>query len=624
MFVFPCITAAFRLGLITCFAILLMARVNANDYGQLRITVETVLAVYSGHGYDEYRATIINRSATASHRVAIVLFDHGYGSAEDLVRREIEVGPSATMTMSLFSPSWHNGNRAAIWIDGVRQQERAEIDTSKTGAVNSRAQNRFFMLLSRDVEKARHFDAKTVTEGFSAEQSYLDVAYSLSTAAPSEWSPNWLGYTGFSGIALTAEEISTMPESSRLALLRYAESGGVLFVVGSWTPPDSWRINRVPVQDVPLNSTPAAVTEPDGDDETAKSEEKKREVNPTSSTTPNALEAYKTGFGMAIVTGTFPFEQITSGQWKYIKDAMPEIGTSVIRYSSISMLNKNFPLVDRLGVPVRGLFALILGFILLIGPVNFFWFAGPGKRMRMLWTVPVISLLTCLAVAGFSLYGEGTQASARTDSLTILNDIDHRAATIGVVGYYSPVANDGLHFSQDVEISPLTWDGSNRDKLTMDFSHDQHLGPGWVTPRIPRFLQIRKSENRRERLSVQWKGNDAPAAVNGFGVPIKQLWLATPEGQMYLADNVEPGATAAFRKAAARPALGTMSPQSIFHAQDWGEAFNSIEQIPESLLKPGSYLAFVDRNPFVEDALANVATRRGRSFIYGRIPEGAK
>lgn len=626
MAIFPCLKPAFfRLLLIACCTTLLVTRANANDYGDLRVTVESVLAIHSNAGYDEYHAIILNRSKTASHRVAIVLFDYGYGGSDDLVRREIEVGPSATMTMSLFSPAWHNGGRAAVWIDGVLQKERAEIDTSKTDAVNSRSQNRYFMLLSRDVVKAQLFDSEPVTKGFSDGRTYLDVAYSLSMADPSEWSPNWLGYTGFSGIAVTAEELTAMPEASRLALLRYAESGGVLFVAGQWTPPESWRINRAPVYEATLGAPPPTASPGlTPADESAEGEEKIRKILPASGTAPNALEAYEPGFGLAVVTGKIPFNAITPGQWKYLKDAMQDSQDGYRQYFSLAGLNRKFPLVDRLGVPVRGLFALILGFILLIGPVNFFWLAGPGKRMRMLWTVPVISLLTCLAVAGFSLYGEGTQATSRTESFTVLNEADHRAATIGVVGFYSPVANDGLHFSQDVEIKLFGTEGINREKLTMDFTHDQHLGPGWTAPRIPRFLEIRKNEIRRERLSVQWKGSDAPAAVNGFGVPIKQLWIATPAGQIYIADNLEPGGTASFRKAEARPVVGSLSPQLTFLTPDWGEALKTIEASPESLLKQGSYLAIVDQNPFVEEALANVTTRRGRSFIYSRISEGAK
>src|SRR5439155_282988 len=103
-------------------------------------------------------------------------------------------------------------------------------------------------------------------------------------------------------------------------------------------------------------------------------------------------------------------------------------------------------------------FALMILFSLGIGPVNLWLLAHYKRKLWLLWTVPLISLCTCVAVFGYMVLAEGWQGHARIESVTILDQTEPepRANTLGRCGLYSPITpGDGLRFSLATEITPL-------------------------------------------------------------------------------------------------------------------------------------------------------------------------
>src|SRR5215475_5977753 len=129
------------------------ASAYATDYGDISVRVETVTSGLSMTGYGEYRATIVNRSRTKSHRVTIELISGAYGEPE--ARRAVEVAPSSTMTIPLVKPeAGFSGAAVRVLIDGSWQNQGVDVDFSRTNAWVSRSVNKFFLLVSPDVEKS--------------------------------------------------------------------------------------------------------------------------------------------------------------------------------------------------------------------------------------------------------------------------------------------------------------------------------------------------------------------------------------------------------------------------------------------------------------------------------------
>jgi len=582
-------------------ALLMAVSANATDYDDISVKVETVTAGLSGRGYQEFRAMIINRSMTKSHRVTIEVPLSGYG--EEMARRTVEVAPSAAMTIPLIMPAGSAGPPVNVLIDGSRRNKGVELDISRTNAWVSRSFNARFLLISRDVDKSGLMNEAAVVEGFKNPAGENEVAYLAYKSPTSEWSANWVAYSSFDGVVITSEELRDAPDAVRSALWSFAECGGSLLIVGAWEIPGQWRSRRVTSVEV---------------------EEEKSGVlwKKFSQPLPEAAQNYNVGFGNVTIIDAAGVKSINPGQWSAMKFGWKGSRPGGKAYRDIVDINKDFPVIERLGIPVRGLFVLMLMFVIVIGPINLIWLARRRRKIWMLWTVPAIALVTCLAVTGFALFGEGVSAMSRAESFTILDESSHRASTIGWTAFYAPITpSEGLHFSYDTELTPVTQEmgysyrrGGNR---TTDLSNDQHLDSGWITARVPVYFKFRKSETRRQRLTIRQDGDGAISVVNGLGADVRELWLADRDGKVYSASGIRAGAEAKLSPKNLGPVENKAGLRELFTADDWLGKMKEVDANPQRFLAPGCYLAKLDAGPFVEEGLKNVATRKGRALVYG-------
>ncbi|MBL8190521.1 MAG: hypothetical protein JNK38_21060 [Acidobacteria bacterium] len=252
--------------------------------------------------------------------------------------------------------------------------------------------------------------------------------------------------------------------------------------------------------------------------------------------------------------------------------------------------------------------------------MNLIWLAKKKRKIWMLWTIPAISLLTCLIVAGFSLLGEGWNATTKTEALTILDETVHRATTIGWAGFYSPITpSEGLHFNYDTELAPQVpqyWDYRRTlPERKMDWTNNQHLESGWIAARIPTFFKVRKSEARRERLNIRQTG-DGATLVNGLGADIAQVWWADANGKIYSAESIAAGAQASMRATDLKASALPDRLRKVYNG-DWLKEFKAFAEKPEDVLMPNCYLAVLNGAPFVEEGLKDVKLRAARNLVYG-------
>ena len=584
-------------------ALLTAASAYATDYDDVSVKVETVTEAHSSSGYDEYRVTVTNRSPTKSHRVTVTMYGNSYLDNVGEARRSVEVAPSSTATVSMFKPVSGGGGVWRVTIDGERQREAVNVDTSRTSAWISHSQNAFYLLSSRDVEKMGLMNEASVVEGFKNASGENEVAYLSYKSPTSEWSGNWVGYSGFDAVAITAAELREAPDAVRSALWRFAECGGSLLIIGAWEIPPQWRSRRVLSIEAEEEGVGAW----------------KKVWLPL----PETAQTYYVGFGQVTMVDATGVKSLLPAHWRAVKlswkNSRPTDEND--RYGDIVEINTAFPVVDRIGIPVRGLFVLMLAFVVVIGPINLIWLARRRKKIWMLWTVPVIALVACLAVTAYALLGEGVSATSRLESFTILDESSHRATTVGWTAFYAPIApREGLHFSYDTElamVTPYPWRyrGGGTDR-TIDFSNDQHLDSGWVTARVPAYFKFRKSETRRERVTVRRSG-DSISVVNGLGADISAFWLADRGGMIYSAKEVRAGAETKLRPAGFGIVENRAGLRGLFTAGDWLVWMKAAERDPQRYLAPGCYLAALEVSPFVEEGLKGVETRKAHTLVYG-------
>ena len=481
---------------------------------------------------------------------------------------------------------------------------------------------------------------------FSSGQSY--TAVDLSDGKP-VWSTRWLAFTRYDGIVVTTEDLDELQRAGAetravlQALWQYVETGGVLLVIG----------NGKGQPEVPI---PAAYRH--------------------SPLQTDGLLVYSVGFGRCIVSpdrdrkkwtpvgwddvlfssvgdwlgaGASPFNRLPQcraalalhdpangslgpqqfeNRWGVVQSAVS--GTSIAFRNSRSFidLNKTFAVVDDLGLPVKGLFALMVLFGLAMGPANLMWLTRLKRRIWLLWTVPALSLFFCLAVLGYMVVAEGWQGHARVGGITILDEGEKRATTLGRTAFYSPVTpGDGLHFSDTTEVQLLgdenaAWTSS----CSIDWTNDQHLSRGWVTARVPSFFALRKSETlRRERLSLRREADGGLSVANALGVDIVQLWLADDRGRLYRAAAIAAGGSARLEDKGTQvaPAIPLQAWREIYVNTDWLLVAKNLRDEPAKYLGPGTYVAVVESSPFLEQGLKNAQVRPSESIVLGIMADPA-
>jgi hypothetical protein len=400
------------------------------------------------------------------------------------------------------------------------------------------------------------------------------------------WSANWLAYSRYDGILVTADELKSLPAGVRTALWQYVETGGAMLVLGK----------------TDLRGL-SAITE----------------TEPPDSAGWTRVSA---GFGVCRVSPDANYDTWDGEHFaKLVEDWNKTVSPWQGGQRNTADANREFPVIDDLGIPIKGLFVLMFLFTLAIGPINLLVLTRLKRRIWLLWTTPAISLCTCLAVFGYMLLSEGWHGQLRSETLTLLDESTHRATTIGWTGVYSPLTpGDGLHFRYETEVIAQRFYEGGRGgarSCTIDWSTDQHFAAGWVEARVPAHFRVRKSEMRRERVTLQRERDGRWSIVNGLGAAIRRFWYADDKGQIHAAENVPAGARAMLtltEKESPGKARTTM--QNILTGS-WMSGMQLMAASPQHYLRAGLYLAEVDDSPFLEDALRNARTRKVHALVVG-------
>jgi hypothetical protein len=543
---------------------------------------------HATHGYAELRFKIDNTS-DQRHRVLVSFPSTRYSGTFDQlreVRAEVTVEPRQTARVSLLLPERprlpSGGNGASVAVDGEKLPDSVPIMYS-VGYGHAGGIPEPLVLVTRELE----FGMKQL-EGRS--RGAVSTDHWAVTGENLFAGGNWLKFSRYDGIVLSAGQMRALDGDTRTALFRYAEAGGSLLIVGAYPDlPRTWR------------------KAPDG--------------------TPN-LTPYEAGFGQCFL-GTSSLDRWGSDEWERLHKSWRQTAQAFPATRHLLHSNERLPVIDDIGIPVRGLFILILVFVIVIGPLNLWVLTRLKRRMWMLWTVPAISFLTCLLVFGYMLIAEGWRGNRRTVALTVLDESTHRATTVGWVGYYTPMTpGDGLHFSSDTELSLMRGE-ELRASCTVDWSRDQHLVSGWVPARVPAHFMFRKSEAARRERVVFERGNDGSAsAANQLGADVKRLWYADEQGRVWSADAIPAGGRVTLRD------TGRTLPQDAGpggrkklrdpYAADWLHSVDQLLADPDQYLAPGRYVAELEDSPFADKGLESAQPRKCKAVVLGIRGEGVR
>lgn len=305
--------------------------------------------------------------------------------------------------------------------------------------------------------------------------------------------------------------------------------------------------------------------------------------------------------------------------------------------------------------------ALITGFVIVVGPLNYWWCRRRRQLHLLLLTVPCLALLATGGLVGYALAADGLGTKFRARSVTILNERDREAVCWSWQSYYSgmsPAA--GLVFSEQTFVAPVgpvtgsTLGGGDRARRLV-WDGQQRLRYGWLSARTPeQLLAVRSRETTAslKLLSAETPGQP-PRVRNELGAAIEQLFAVDLSGQGYRADDIAAGATATLSahsdpphnalasiaqnhaipfppemQAAGMIGAGAQSLRMFSNAQPSQLGIGSSVTLGEQTLAagteqnrwlaPGRYVAVVRRSPEVETGLPQVTETDSFHVVLGQ------
>jgi hypothetical protein len=580
------------------------------------------------HGYIEYRFRVENSSTTDKHEVTITIPRYGYGPSWghfiQHMRATVVVDPDSIKVVSLMQPYVRLGtNGVGVSVDGREHNEGIQINTF----VNRGPENHPYgwgsskapgfgsmlkILCPRPLDMSLQNDAyKTAvgvppspvpTSSGSRGGTYVEAGsphngktytyyiihqFVGSDVAVSQWSENWLPLGPYDGIVLTGTDFDGCPANVQNAIVRYVEAGGSLTLLGRAKLPPTW----------------------------------------TKAETREGLDVHYPGFGACLVQPKGNVAALSPEAWRVLDESWKKSNRAWSQVGSPTDAHRNFPVVDNVAIPVRGLFIFMFVFVILIGPINLYWLSRTGRRLWLLWTVPVFSLLTSGLLFVYMAITEGWHGHLRAEAITLLDERSGHATSLGWLGYYSPMTpSGGLRFDRDTELSPHIMNdtmhrggGRAGTPLTINWTDGQHLETGWITAKVPIHFLLRRCDNRRERLPLRKAGNDL-FAVNGLTADVASLWLADKEGHVYKASDIHAGAEVKLDRTSDKASVSADVLREGF-SDRWLNLMRTAETSPLGLLQPGSYIAVMNDLPFVEPGYTQTQSRKTRSVVYGILKD---
>ena len=556
--------------LIACLLPLLAGAEATLNVGDIKVRGQAVFENEFSHGYIECRFTVENRSPSQAHEVRVDLT----GSGTRIIKT-VTAPPNARLAFSMFAPHSKRDIKMEATVDN-RQ-------TKQSGNLFSRAgygsRKKVSLLASKSINQDDLQKRIEELRGWKKANLFKN-SYTLcrTDLPPQEWSENWLAYSGFDGIVLNRSNIESMPPGVLAAVQQYMECGGTLSVLGGTSCPFAGKT----VQQ--LDS-----------------------------------KTYAVGFGRCFVHTSNNFEKIKPDERIWRK------GSDTFDLSqNEAQMNKKFPLVDQMSVPVRGFLLLVTVFALIAGPLTVVVLAKSNRRIWLLWMVPLESAIACGLVLGYSFVSEGVTPTVRLAGVTLLDQERHMATTLGWAGYYCPQRPaKGLFFPDDWELQKVQ-NRYQQGATTVDWTRGQHLSRGWVQARVPAFFMCRRSAVRRERLECDFTGEKVEV-VNGLGADIQSLWLCDAKKKFHFAENIKAGQRAVLEPETLTTSTTTLAGLRQLFTIDFKTTKTQPFKDPKLYLIPGSYVAVLDGTPFMEHGMGDRKLKLTASgTVYGILPSEEK
>ena len=233
---------------------------------------------------------------------------------------------------------------------------------------------------------------------------------------------------------------------------------------------------------------------------------------------------------------------------------------------------------------------VLVGFFVMITPINL-WVLAPSKKRHLLFrTIPILSLLSCAILALAVIFGDGIggkgerwvwiEAPGGENRLAVSQWQASRCMAVG-----------GTSFSVEeaAYLAPIRKPGS---KVNLQVAGDGLDGSGgWFASRTSQshFLQAMRASRGR----IEWTASDsAPSAVSTFDFPLRDVLVPIDQDTWWYAAEMQQGKATQFEKASSERALSLMD--GALEGRPMGERARKMAA------RTGHFIAFTERPPAID------------------------
>jgi hypothetical protein len=197
----------------------------------------------------------------------------------------------------------------------------------------------------------------------------------------------------------------------------------------------------------------------------------------------------------------------------------------------------------RLNVALLSVFVAL--FAVAVGPLNILWLARAGRRHRLFWTTPLISLAASVILVGVIILQDGFGGSGGRVLLTYLIPDEPRAVLM-----QEQASRTGVLLSRNFQVpehamlAPITVGGREHDSRMLRVSGDTYSGD-WFTSRAIQAQYLQTIVPTRESIEVvntdATAGGAAPEILSTISAPLTTLYYIDSAGRQWKGEQVIAG-----------------------------------------------------------------------------------
>ena len=182
----------------------------------------------------------------------------------------------------------------------------------------------------------------------------------------------------------------------------------------------------------------------------------------------------------------------------------------------------------------------VIGFAVLVGPVNFIVLARKRRHMHLFWTTPAISLLAGLLLFAMIALQDGFGGKGHRFTLAYLDPDAHKAVVLQEqVSRTGVLLSSSFPRTQDAFITDVAMESSDAQRSRrMDVASDT-LSGDWFASRSVRGQHIRASIPTRARIEIA--PGTPPVVVSAIPTTLKTIYYRDVGQRIWKATGVHTG-----------------------------------------------------------------------------------